>query len=764
MRVKDSIYRLVFVAIVMMLLGINARAQLVISTSSRLKSAAEALAAHRLSHDSIRALIVYDITEPDSLRRLCQSLYKTDAGCELFHNADGIRYLTIFGKTPVWHLPYSDPENAAPCDDYYGWLDAKADTTNVNSMSRNTLCIGVGRIPAESLAEAHGIVNKIIEYDSNHRAGQWKGRICLLADNDQAGDNNTHMKHCETLADIINSQHPEFFVQKIYLPAYNYSAGSTGGSYPDADKEFNEALTSGCLVVNYAGHGSVTSITGEAMMNNQKAERLNMPYLPLWIAATCKVGWWDNNNSKSMCETLLSNPNGGAIGVICSTRDVYASSNLSLNKPIIENLFNRHPDGTRSRLGEVLTSSKNSLTDSNKLRFCLLGDASMTLAFPHYEAQIESINGQPVTDEAITLKALQPVTLEGSVNDTTFYGTAYITAYDSPVTLTTKQIEGSAIGSDYTFKAMRNKVFVGKSTIEKGRFKATFRLPESIKTSQDNTMLTLYAASLVTNSVSERLSTHETYLEAIGALHNIRYEASPGTEKLDTIAPQVVRLYLGDESFRDGDVVGSTPYFFAELWDESGFDVSGSVLGRDMTLSVVSLTDPVLANRQYVLNNYFTTMLNQSQRGAIGFLMPELPDGTYRATLRVCDICNNVSFALVNFTVNTSAAPKAIGITAFPSPAHSGETIHFRIVHNRPQSDATMRLQIFSQTGSRIYETTVNTSSAAYYQDPENETITGYSEIQYNGSLAPGFYIYRVYMNSGKSEDVSDAKIFMVTP
>lgn len=762
MRIKYScIYRFMILTLVMVLTATTARAQLVISATSQLRFAAEELAAHRLQHDSIRSLIVYDVTEPDSLRRLCMSLYKTELGQLTFGNTDGVKYLTIMGKTPVWHLPYHSEEDAAPCDDYYAWLDAKADTASVNAMGRNKVCIGVGRIPAESYTDAHNVVQKIITYDGNHRAGKWKGRICLLADNDQAGDANTHMRHCEALAEILDKQHPEYFVQKIYLPAYSYTPGSTGGTYPDAEKEFQECLTQGCLVVNYAGHGSVNNITGENMMSNQKAERLNMPYLPLWITATCKVGWWDRERKMSMCETLLANPNGGAIGTICTTRDVYASSNLELNRPIIDNLFNRQQDGTRYRLGEVLASAKNTMSGTNKLRFCLLGDASMTLAFPRYEAAVESINGQSVTPgNPVTLKALQPVSITGTVDAPDFNGLVYVTAYDAPTTLETHQIEGNARDMEYTFKATRNKVFVGKSTVEGGRFKVEFTVPKSIRTSEDTAILSLYASEIglsVDNS-------SEAYNEAIGSMHNILYQAGTSEDQPDTVGPQVMKIYMGDESFVDNDVVGKTPYFFAELWDESGFDVTGSVLGRDMTLTITCTSDSTIANRQYILNDYFTTMVNQPTRGALGYLLPELPDGAYNATLRVCDIYNNVSVATIRFRVDTSQKPKAICITAYPSPANGGEPIHFRVWHNRPQSESTMRLQIYNQMGLKVYETTVNTSSAAFYQDPENESIRGYSEITYTGYLVPGFYIYRVYMRSGGSDEVSDAKIFMVNP
>ena len=47
----------------------------------------------------------------------------------------------------------------------------------------------------------------------------------------------------------------------------------------------------------------------------------------------------------------------------------------------------------------------------------------------------------------------------------------------------------------------------------------------------------------------------------------------------DSIGPKVT-AWLNAESFQDGDVVNATPYFVAQIEDESGVNVSGAVASR----------------------------------------------------------------------------------------------------------------------------------------------------------------------------------------
>lgn len=64
------------------------------------------------------------------------------------------------------------------------------------------------------------------------------------------------------------------------------------------------------------------------------------------------------------------------------------------------------------QMGEILAKAKNSTTGADRLAFVLLGDPSMTLAFPKENVVLESMNQKPYMLEGNdTIKALEKVNL-----------------------------------------------------------------------------------------------------------------------------------------------------------------------------------------------------------------------------------------------------------------------------------------------------------------------------------------------------------------
>ena len=77
-----------------------------------------------------------------------------------------------------------------------------------------------------------------------------------------------------------------------------------------------------------------------------------------------------------------------------------------------------------------------------------------------------------------------------------------------------------------------------------------------------------------------------------------------GISSTDSIGPAIY-CYLNSPSFTNGGKVNSTPYFVAQLRDESGLNVSGSSIGHDLQLTIDGL-----ATQSYVLNDRFTYDFN----------------------------------------------------------------------------------------------------------------------------------------------------------
>lgn len=669
------------------------------------------------------------------------------------------------------------------CDDYFGFLDdgegGKRDHNLRYTIAQDGLDIGIGRLPVCSEDESAGVLAKIINYGNNRYLGAWKNKLCFLSDDDKDGDAyNCHVRHNDQLVETLKrAGHQEFIVQKIYLPAYKQTESASGTDYPDAKKEFQETLKQGVLMVNYAGHGNTTAITNENMMTASAASQLNMKQLPVWVTASCDVSRWDEDGN-SLGENLLLNSNGGAIALLSTVRVVYAQQNLLLNTAIIDNIFNRFSDGTRYRLGDVLRAAKVELgSDYNKLNFCLLGDPSLTLAYPEQQIKVTEINGQPVDGltKPFDLKTLSQVKVKGHVLltgsetaiDSTFNGLVYPNFYDALDTLTADKGKVQAEAPTYTFTTRTKKAFSGRGEVRNGEFEFSFMVPIDISYRDDLGLANFYACS-------------EERAEASGYFDNYRLTANDDYLITDTIGPEIKQLFLNNRDWTDGGVVNATPYFFAEVHDESGFNATGNTVGHDIVLTIRCTSNPLLASEQHTLNNYFTTYTDDSTTGNIQYSIPSLEDGTYEATFRVWDVYNNPTTQKFTFTVQSKKAPEAVLVQAFPCPAKMGDTITFRVLHNRPESAQELTLQIYTQTGYKAYETTVTASSSSkvYAYDMEHPSqlnnamnadesgdFMGAAVIEWNSStLRPGFYLYRVFLSSGGSTEMSESKLLMVNP
>lgn len=770
------------------------------------------LAQYRAEHDDLHVTVVtpdmiynefgsggQEVTAIRRFLKMFYDRYHASAGANdsLQSERRELRYLLLWGDgyfdnqaidrqyyLPAYETDASLVETAScVCDDYYGFLDdgegGNMDTNLRYSIREAGLDIGIGRLPVNTLEQSANVLAKILRYGNSSDVGTWKNRLCFMSDDDKDGDSyNCHVKHNEQLVrTLTDAGHNEFMIQKIYLPAYKQTSSASGTDYPDAKKEFQETLKRGVLMVNYAGHGNTTAITNENMMTANAALELSMKHLPVWVTASCDVSRWDENGT-SMGECLLLNPNGGAIALLSTVRVVYAQQNLLLNTAIIDNIFSRFENGTRFRLGDVLRASKVELgSDYNKLNFCLLGDPSLVLAYPEQQVAVTEINGQATDNltSPIELPTLSNVTVKGHILktgseteiDTDFNGLIYPTFFDAVDTLTADKGYMQPEAPTFTFITRTKKAFAGRGEVKNGEFEFSFTVPIDISYREESGLANFYACS-------------DEYNEASGYFQQYMLTGSDNYEITDHEGPIIKQLFLNDKSWSDGGVVNSTPYFYAEVQDNGGFNATGNTVGHDVVLTIRCTSNLLLASEQHTLNDYFTTYTGDPTTGNVQYSIPALEDGTYEATFRIWDVYNNPTTQKFTFTVQKQKAPEAVVVQAYPCPARMGDTVSFRVLHNRPESATELNLQIYTQTGFKVYETTVTSSSdgKVYAVDAnhpttlndainadESEDFMGASTIEWNSStLRPGFYLYRVFLTSDGSSEMSSSKLLMVNP
>ncbi len=750
---------------------------MVIVSPVGLLAQAERLAAYRRTNDSLHVTVVtpqpiyneFSSGTPDvtAIRLFMKMFY--DRAAQMGDMSQAPRYLLLFGdgandnrgmNKGMWKddvlknclltyqsEPSLDETNSYVCDDYFGFLDDnEGGHTNTNgelTLARDVLDLGIGRLPVRTLTQARQVVDKIIQYSENKVMGSWKNQLCFLGDD---GDYNTHMRHAEDMVKILeNEGQLEFNYSKIYLDAYKREMTASGLAYPTARKQFLDQLQQGALLVNYSGHGSTTSITHERLFMLSDAETISMRRLPVWVTATCDFSRFDHVNT-SAGEALLLNPQGGGIALFTTTRVVYSDGNRNINSRLIEHLFQKHADGTRLRMGDVMRLSKEALGyDSNKLNFSLLGDPSMFIAYPEYRMRVTHLNGEPIGSEMPTLKALSEVRFRGEVLRvgteevaTDFNGLVYPTVFDSEDEITA--LDNDQTGSPLVFKSRNTRLFTGCDSVTNGVFEFSFIVPKDISYSNQSGMLNLYAHDDRGN-------------ESQGYFNQFLVGGTADEVMTDTIGPKITALYLNNDRFKEGDVVNATPYLIASLEDESGINTTGAAIGHDLVATIIGEHgEPI----RYVINSYFQTQAGQSSHGTVRFSIPELAEGSYRLQLKAWDLYNNSSEKEIHFEVKHGVKPVIYDLRAKANPVR--EQAEFLLTHDKPESKLQVRLQVYTQMGQCVWQEEMTGSSDYMTSLPivwDLRTTAG-QRVQ------PGIYIYRAAISCDGEHYATKSKKLVV--
>ena len=733
---------------------------IIIPTSQHLLAQAERLKAHHEQHDGLRVTIVpadelyneFSSGTPDATayRRYLKMLYDRATTPN-----DKPRYLLLFGDgawdnrmlTSEWsgyntddYLLCYESENSfsqVNCyvsDDFFCLLDDEEviQTTNGNSTTyAGKPDVAVGRLPARTPDEAKTLVDKIISYAQNEYAGPWQNEICMMGDD---GNDNSHMKTADKVATMIESTYPNYNVDKIYWDAYQRTSSSTGYSYPDVTRLIKQQLQNGALMMNYCGHGAAYAMSHELVMKLTDFESQQSNYLPLWMTASCDIMPFDGQE-ENIGETVMLNSKGGGIAFFGTTRTVYATYNEVMNLA-----FTKHVLTPGMAIGEAVRLAKRELVEKssdltcNKLQYTLLGDPALQLNTPRQKMVVDSINGMPAT-QGIKLAAGSIVKINGHVElnnetDTDFNGIVTLSVRDAEETITCRLNDRSSTGADkaFVYQDRTNYLYRGSENVTEGVFHFTFAIPKDISYTDGSGLMTLYAINA--DKTRSAHGENESF-ELIGS----------STALTDSIGPSVY-CYLNSKNFKNGGKVNTTPYFIAELYDDSGINASGSSIGHDLELII----DGDM-NQTYNLNNYFVYDFGDYRSGSIGFSIPQLSIGTHKLLFRAWDILNNSTTTELLFEVSEDAGAGEFNVTCTQNPASTNT--QFVITHDRPGSELKVTLDVFDLGGRQLWRQTDTVMAT-------NDTVTIDWNLNVAGGsrLHTGLYLCRLTLNDGDSKTV----------
>ena len=633
-------------------------------------------------------------------------------------------------------------------DEFYALLD---DGEQIEEGTGNKSYLGkpdvaVGRFSARTLEEAKVLVDKTISYANNEFAGAWQNTICMMGDD---GNNNSHMATADRVANLVENTYPGYNVQKIYWDAYQRTTSSTGVSYPDVTRLIKQQMADGALVMNYSGHGAAYTLSHEMVLKLPDFEEATSLCLPLWLTASCDIMPFDGQED-NIGETAMNNQRGGAIAFFGTTRTVYANYNEQMNLAFMKHVLGSDEQGRPMPIGEAVRRAKCDLvsqgkdTSPNKLQYTLLGDPALALATPQMGITIDRIGGQAVTEgESIRLLAGSVVEVSGHITSgqataDQFTGVITATIRDAEETITCRLNNTTSEGADtaFVYQDRTKTLYHGSDSVRNGQFTFTFAVPKDISYAEGSGLMTLYAVNSSKSS------------EAHGVCDRFILNGS-SSEASDSIGPSIY-CYLNSSSFTNGGRVNATPYFVAELYDDSGINASGSSIGHDLELVIDGDMQ-----KTYNLNNYFTYDFGDYRSGQVGFSIPELEEGKHKLLFRAWDVQNNSSTTELTFEV-VKGEPGSITIDCKRNPSSNLAT--FVITHDRAGTQLDVQLDLYDTSGRQLWRHRESgVSSGNVYTMDWDLSISG------GRPLMTGVYIYRITVSSDGGREVSQAKKMIIT-
>lgn len=657
-----------------------------------------------------------------------------------------IKYLNLFGDTsvdyknrlqgnnnlvPTYHVSALGSISATATymsDDFYGMMDA-----NEGGMSTSDkLDIAIGRMLVDNVALANDMVNKVIRYQSDEALGNWRSNFVLVSDDaDTESDSNLQFR-LDALGDNIATHKPFVNVVKIHSDAFQQETSSGGNRYPKVNEAIENSIDVGTLVLNYFGHGGEDGLASERIITKESVQQLrNRDKYPLFVTVTCEFTRFDNPLRPTAGEFTYWNKEGGAIGLISTTRQIGVSVGRQFNDTLASKLYAFDIDDFVPP-AEALRLSKNQMSTGQRRVIFYVGDPAMELAFPKKEVRLTTINGVPINQPTDTLKALSRIRMGGEVVDpngnmiSDYNGVLEAKVFD-------KQLQRQTLGNDGTtdsnglvimdFETLGEGIFNGQATISGGQFEFEFVVPRDIAIPVGEGRVSLYAKR--NNSQDDQAGANETIL--VGGIN----ENAPD----DNQGPQI-QLYMNDESFVNGGITNNSPILIAKLEDENGINTASGI-GHDIVATIDGdETNP------FILNDYYQTEVDDFTKGSLNYRLRDLEEGLHTLTLKAWDVYNNSSTAEIQFVVSGNNELKIERVLNYPNPFVNYTEFWFN--HNRPFEPLEVQVQVFTVTGKVVWTHNQLVNTEGFL----SREITWNGTDDFGDKIGKGVYVYKLSVKS----------------
>lgn len=613
-----------------------------------------------------------------------------------------------------------------------------------------------GRLPANDAATALDVVRrKVLLYETSAPYGEYRNDVMLIADNDLQGEN------CDPLGwahvaqtDELNRNHIPTHIDRTYVYLHTYPSGP-GGSRPGARDEIRSTIDSGVGLFNYVGHGSPFKITDESVFIDSDAGTLtNGTRMPVFVAASCDVGKFNDPTVQSLGEQLVMTGTGGCVAVISATEQAFSSDNSQLNKYLYDRIFDRSDltvNGiTLSGAGQyhvplsaALLSAKISAPGTgptNNAKYQLMGDAATVLNTPRLWADVTltDAGGTPL----VNLQRGQTVTFHGTVAERPlgdaipFEGVASLLIEDSaPLSNTGTEPPCTYYSVDFRYKP--GVVYHGDVSIANGQFEGRFVVPVDA---------TVGATGRVRVYLKGSSGASAAALDGAGAVNASFIAGTPNPN--DTAPPRITLSFLGGSSAVRPDAM-----LRADLFDESGIMTTGHALQNSIVVTIDDNTTSrvdITSSFRYAADSY--------QQGTATYTLPNLSTGHHKIKVSAADnlatgitASQHRASAELEFDVVETPRLSITRAYLFPNPIASGGTgSGGTFVVDAPGDSVNTLVKIYTVSG-RLVRTLTDRGALGQVQlswdglDAEGEP------------LANGTYLFKVYANGREADGSSSA-------
>ncbi|MEM5566976.1 type IX secretion system sortase PorU [Psychroserpens sp. AS72] len=681
-----------------------------------------------------------------AIRNMVQYVYQNAS-----EPSERLKYLCLFGDAsydykdrisnntnivPTWNSTESfSLVSSFISDDFYGMMDENEG----DMVDGGLLDIAVGRILADTPQRAKELVDKIEGYYGEEAYGSWRNNVIAIADDVDKDWEIILETTTDEIANEITAEKPFINVTKILTDSYQQQSSASGERYPSVNEAIKNALDVGAIVVNYFGHGGEDGLAAERIFTKVDAQEIrNLCKFNLFITVTCEFTKFDNPQRATAGEFTYWNKEGGAIGLITTTRQIFVTVGVTVNEELDAYLFN-YGSNDYPTIAEALRLTKNdpSVVGINqKSLVFFIGDPAMKLPIAKPEVRLTAVNDIPVAQQTEPLKALDRVKMSGEVYDS---AGNFLSNYNGIVTATVmdKEIDRQTLGNNgitsngeliiLDFKTLGETMFKGQATVTNGKFDFEFVVPRDIGIPVGQGKVGFYSKQ---DNILDDKSGYSFDIQVGGINENAEE---------DNIGP-VIELFMNDENFVSGGITNEQPVLIARLQDDNGINTASGI-GHDIT----ALIDGDETN-PFILNDYYEASVDDYKNGKLSYPFRDLEPGLHTLTFKAWDVYNNASTAQLEFNVRDKDEELVItNVLNYPNPFIDYTEFWF----NHNSSDVLdVSVQIFTVSGKLVRTLNGQTSGGGKITSSLSKDIVWDGRDDFGDKIGKGVYVYKLKVRS----------------